>query len=39
MAVPGIGMPGYPLAAAVIFELFAGPLLAALQGRPPADRL
>jgi putative molybdopterin biosynthesis protein len=39
MAVPVIGMPGYPLAAAVIFELFAVPLLAALQGRSPADRL
>src|SRR5215470_1868362 len=37
--VPVIGIPGYPLAAAVIFELFAVPLLAALQGRPPADRL
>ncbi len=34
-----IGIPGYPLAAAVIFELFAVPLLAALQGRPPPDRL
>ncbi|HEX3964444.1 MAG TPA: molybdopterin molybdotransferase MoeA [Trebonia sp.] len=30
--VPAIGVPGYPLAAAVIFELFALPLLAALQG-------
>jgi putative molybdopterin biosynthesis protein len=39
MAVPVIGIPGYPLAAAVIFELFAVPLLAALQGRQPADRL
>jgi putative molybdopterin biosynthesis protein len=39
LAVPVIGMPGYPLAAAVIFELFAVPLLAALQGRPPPDRL
>lgn len=39
LAVPMIGMPGYPLAAAVIFELFAVPLLAALQGRPPPDRL
>jgi len=38
-AVPLIGIPGYPLAAAVIFELFAVPLLAALQGRQPADRL
>lgn len=31
-AVPVIGVPGYPIAAAVIFELFAVPLLAALQG-------
>jgi putative molybdopterin biosynthesis protein len=38
-AVPVIGIPGYPLAAAVIFELFAVPLLAALQGRQPADRV
>ena len=29
---PVIGLPGYPLAAAVIFELFAVPLLAAAQG-------
>jgi putative molybdopterin biosynthesis protein len=39
MAVPVIGIPGYPLAAAVIFELFATPLLAALQGRQPAERV
>ena len=38
-AVPVIGIPGYPLAAAVIFELFAVPLLAALQGRQPAGRI
>jgi putative molybdopterin biosynthesis protein len=38
-AVPVIGIPGYPLAAAVIFELFAVPLLAVLQGGPPADRV
>src|SRR5499427_1315347 len=37
--VPVIGIPGYPLAAAVIFELFAVPLLAALQGRQPPDRV
>ena len=37
--VPAIGIPGYPLAAAVIFELFAVPMLTTLQGRPPADRL
>jgi putative molybdopterin biosynthesis protein len=36
--VPVIGIPGYPLAAAVIFERFAVPLLAALQGMQPADR-
>jgi putative molybdopterin biosynthesis protein len=37
--VPVIGIPGYPLAAAVIFELFAVPLLAALQGVQLADGL
>ena len=37
-AVPVIGVPGYPLAAAVIFELFVVPLLAALQGIPPPGR-
>ena len=39
--VPGVGLPGYPLAAAVIFELFALPLLAAIGGqaaRPPDAR-
>ena len=35
-AVPVIGVPGYPLAAAVIFELFGVPVLAALHGRPIA---
>ena len=34
---PVIGLPGYPLATAVIFELFAVPLLAAIAGlRQPA---
>lgn len=37
-AVPVIGIPGYPLAAAVVFELFAVPLLAVLQGGQPAAR-
>jgi putative molybdopterin biosynthesis protein len=37
-AVPAIGVPGYPLAAAVIFELFAAPLLAQLQGSVVPDR-
>jgi putative molybdopterin biosynthesis protein len=36
--VPVIGIPGYPLAAAVIFELFALPVLAALQGARVSDR-
>ena len=35
---PVIGLPGYPLAATVIFELFAAPLLAVLQGVRPAAR-
>ncbi|HTR93157.1 MAG TPA: molybdopterin molybdotransferase MoeA [Trebonia sp.] len=34
--VPAIGLPGYPLATAVIFELFAVPLLGALTGQAPA---
>jgi putative molybdopterin biosynthesis protein len=33
---PVIGLPGYPLAAAVIFELFAAPMLRALPGQAPA---
>jgi len=33
---PAIGLPGYPLATAVIFELFAVPLLGALTGQAPA---
>jgi putative molybdopterin biosynthesis protein len=37
--VPAIGVPGYPLAAAVIFEVFAAPLLAQIQGSLVPDRL
>jgi len=37
-AVPAVGVPGYPLAAAVIFELFAVPLIAQLQGSAGPDR-
>jgi putative molybdopterin biosynthesis protein len=33
---PVIGLPGYPLATAVIFELFAAPMLEALTGQPAA---
>jgi len=35
---PVIGLPGYPLATTVIFELFAAPLVAALQGVRPTVR-
>ncbi len=31
---PVIGIPGYPVSAALTFGLFVGPLLARLQGRP-----
>jgi putative molybdopterin biosynthesis protein len=33
---PVIGLPGYPLATAVIFELFGAPVLRALTGQAPA---
>jgi putative molybdopterin biosynthesis protein len=33
--VPVVGLPGYPLAAAVAFELFAVPLLATVTGQAP----
>ncbi len=36
---PVIGLPGYPLATAVIFELFGAPMLEALAGRGPAAEL
>jgi putative molybdopterin biosynthesis protein len=37
---PVIGLPGYPLATAVIFELFAVPLLGSLTGQAAAaDRV
>jgi putative molybdopterin biosynthesis protein len=39
-AAPVVGLPGYPLAAAVVFELFAVPLLGQLTGYAPArDRV
>ena len=34
---PAVGLPGYPLATAVIFELFVMPLLAAIQGWERAE--
>lgn len=33
---PVIGLPGYPLATAVVFELFAVPVLATVTGQAPA---
>jgi putative molybdopterin biosynthesis protein len=35
---PVLGAPGYPVSAALTFEIFAGPLLAALQGTAPPSR-
>ncbi|MSO58278.1 MAG: molybdopterin biosynthesis protein [Thermoleophilia bacterium] len=35
---PVIGVPGYPVSAALTFELFAAPFLADLAGREPAHR-
>jgi putative molybdopterin biosynthesis protein len=35
---PVLGAPGYPVSAALTFEIFAAPLLAALQGTTPVTR-
>jgi molybdopterin biosynthesis enzyme len=37
-ATPVLGAPGYPVSAALTFEIFAVPLLAALQGAAPPKR-
>ncbi|MGH3900955.1 MAG: molybdopterin biosynthesis protein [Pseudonocardiaceae bacterium] len=37
-ATPVLGAPGYPVAAALSFDIFAVPLLAALQGITPVAR-
>jgi putative molybdopterin biosynthesis protein len=37
-AVPVIGVPGYPVSAALTGEIFVEPLLARWLGRPPAER-
>ena len=37
-ATPVIGAPGYPVSAALTFEIFALPLLASLQGLAPPER-
>jgi putative molybdopterin biosynthesis protein len=35
---PVLGAPGYPVSAALTFDIFAGPLLAELAGAPPRAR-
>jgi len=37
-ATPVLGAPGYPVSAALTFEIFAAPLLAALEGAAPPER-
>lgn len=37
-ATPVIGVPGYPVSAALTFDIFAAPLLAGLQGVAPTSR-
>src|SRR4051794_29517699 len=37
-ATPVLGCPGYPVSAALTFEIFAAPLLAALEGATPPER-
>jgi putative molybdopterin biosynthesis protein len=37
-ATPVVGAPGYPVSAALTFDIFVGPLLAALEGAPPPHR-
>ncbi|MGH8971006.1 MAG: molybdopterin biosynthesis protein, partial [Actinomycetes bacterium] len=37
-ATPVIGVPGFPVSAALTFDIFAAPLLAALEGAAPPHR-
>ncbi|MDN5930034.1 MAG: molybdopterin biosynthesis protein, partial [Pseudonocardia sp.] len=37
-APPVLGAPGYPVSAALTFDIFAAPLLAALEGAAPRER-
>ena len=37
-ATPVIGVPGYPVSAAMTFDIFAAPLIAALEGAAPLHR-
>jgi putative molybdopterin biosynthesis protein len=36
-ATPILGAPGYPVSAALTFDIFAAPLLAQLEGAPPPE--
>ncbi|HXY43740.1 MAG TPA: molybdopterin biosynthesis protein [Acidimicrobiales bacterium] len=38
VATPVLGAPGYPVSAALTFDIFAAPLLAALEGAAPPER-
>jgi putative molybdopterin biosynthesis protein len=37
-ATPVLGAPGYPVSASLTFDIFAAPLLAALEGAAPGER-
>ncbi len=37
-ATPVLGAPGFPVSASLTFDIFAGPLLAALEGAAPRER-
>jgi putative molybdopterin biosynthesis protein len=37
-ATPVLGAPGYPVSAALTFDIFAAPMLAALEGTAPRER-
>jgi putative molybdopterin biosynthesis protein len=37
-ATPVLGAPGYPVSAALTFDIFAAPMLAELQGAAPCER-
>jgi putative molybdopterin biosynthesis protein len=37
-ATPVVGVPGYPVSAALTFDIFAAPLLAELEGAAPGER-
>jgi molybdopterin molybdotransferase/putative molybdopterin biosynthesis protein len=37
-ATPVVGVPGYPVSAALTFDIFAAPLLADLEGAAPRER-